>query len=84
MKDVVRIQAWFRGNRCRKQLSQEMMYRKVSGIKKYTEEKKAYAPKTTDGPERLERRPEYTFKNGALYTGEWLVGADEVRHGRGT
>lgn len=31
--------------------------------------------------EKVENRPEYLFKNGAKYLGQWLVGADEIRHG---
>jgi hypothetical protein len=40
--------------------------------------------KNNIGHEELEERPKHTFKNGAVYTGQWLKGEEDIRHGQGT
>lgn len=78
MKIIVRLQAWARGARVRRAIpnftNKESMskYRQADG----------YGPSNSHntGNGKIEDRPEFQFKNGARYLGQWM-GND--RHGRG-
>lgn len=81
MRAVVRIQAWFRGNRARKQFNKDLMYRRISQNKLY--ENKKFTHVSNGKANKTEKRPIFTYQNGATYEGSWLVGEEEVRHGYG-
>lgn len=75
-KEIVRIQAAFRGYQARKYIS--LLKSKNVGSSKYftyEESKETISSKKGFDPnQRRERRPAYTFNSKAVYTGEWKGG----------
>ncbi len=75
-KQIVKIQAAFRGYQARKYIS--LLRSKNVGSSKYftyEESKETISSKKAFDPnQRRERRPPYTIKSGAIYSGEWKGG----------
>jgi hypothetical protein len=75
-KHIIKIQAAFRGYQARKYIS--MLRSKNIGSSKYFTYEEAKetisAVKQFDPNQRRERRAPYTFKSGAVYSGEWKGG----------
>lgn len=81
MKKIVQIQAVIRGFRARRLVS--LLRSKHIGSSKYftyEESKETVTKKVYNPDQQRERRPPYTFKTGAVYTGEWKGG---FRDGQG-
>lgn len=75
-KEIIRLQAAFRGYQARKYIS--LLRSKNIGSSKYftyEESKETISSKKAFNPDqRRERRAPYTFKSGAVYSGEWKGG----------
>lgn len=76
IKLIVKIQAWARGNRARKQTA--FMKSKQIGSSRYftfAEFKETVSGSTSNFTrEPRQTRPSYTYKTGAVYDGEWKGG----------
>jgi hypothetical protein len=79
-KYIVKIQSLYRGFRDRKMV-QHLKKAQRSNTKYFTREegRETLSPGKANGVR--EKRPKYTFKTGAVYTGEWKGG---LRDGEGT
>jgi hypothetical protein len=80
---IVRLQAWARGCRVRKNLPAHMKYRlmqRQSYRIRPTESLVQSGPLDYDDMSGVEDRQEYVFKNGARYVGQWK---GDMRHGYG-
>ena len=73
IKYIVKLQAWARGNKARRKVA--FMKSKQIGSSKYFTFKE-YQETEANQTSRSERvkRPQYKFKTGATYEGEWLSG----------
>jgi hypothetical protein len=82
LKAILRVQAWFRGYRCRKQLASTPEYCNFLQLRKRktVQLKSSY---NQNSKIELEERSEVLLPDGIRYTGQWLKGENEVRHGYG-
>ena len=82
VKEIIKLQAAFRGYQARKYI--QMLKSKNVGSSKYftyEESKETLSTKKQFDPnQKRERRPAYSFKSGAIYSGEWKGG---FRDGQG-
>ncbi|CDW71402.1 UNKNOWN [Stylonychia lemnae] len=75
IRKIIKIQAAYRGFKARRLTS--MLRSKHIGSSKYftyEESKETVSKKRYDPNQQRERRPPYTFKTGAVYTGQWKGG----------
>ena len=82
VKEIIKLQAAFRGYQARKYI-QMLKSKNVGSSKYFTYEESTETLSTKkqfDPNQKRERRPAYNFKSGAIYSGEWKGG---FRDGQG-
>jgi hypothetical protein len=75
MKSIIKIQALYRGHRARQQVKFIKATKRTDNRYFTADEQRETLRNVAFDPKSIrEKRPEFTFKSGATYTGEWKGG----------